>query len=267
MPRGITTGSVVSVYRGMAGLRRGTTVDREITEWINHDTPPKSSYGQRIVTHIASVMCVSELQAQVRVKSATHVWATALDAVALKGPRVPRVMEFKTTGFSMCAFRRTYDLVDPIHTTTWSMHTNSLEANTPRRRYSDQLSNGMNMYAHVHEFLPNTIIHGSLIVVCRDGIIGCFTIYKHNRFVTYYDTLEYNNDAFYVKNSGINMPHSAPTIVASTTNSSTPIQTPGPARRLRRVKRPVASSVAVRPSRQSPYPRARTKRPVRVLIS
>lgn len=185
---GITGAHRASIYQGVQGLERGNTVDREIAAWVAQGQEPMHGYSRRLMGHLTHVMRLTELQTQVRVHSATHRWSTAIDIVAMAGPRTPRIIECKTTALTAARFRATYDTVDPTYSTTRSAHSDATVPNTPRRRYTDQLFNGMNMYGVTNSLPSGTPCFGSLVVVCEDGII------------------EYSCDTRYEPNTGINKP-------------------------------------------------------------
>ncbi len=183
--RGITTGVRASVYRGTAGLERGNTVDAEVTRWVREGVPPANDYSRRFIRHLG-VMMLSDLATQVKVASTGHRWSTPVDMVALTGPRTPRVIECKTTSMSAIEFRNAYDTPDPQFPTLMSAHLVRQMPNTCRQRYTDQLLNGMNMYALTMKTPTGAACYGSLIVVCRDAVI------------------EYSHDIRYTPGSGIN---------------------------------------------------------------
>ena len=168
--RGITTKERASVYRGTAGLERGKTVDADTALWVEHGVFPTNAYSRSFIRHIETLL-LTDLAVQVRVRSTGQRWSTALDVVALTGPRTPRVIECKTTSMSAAEFRGAFDAVDPVFPTMKSLHMTATVGNTCRQRYMDQLCNGMNMYALTMKWSVGAPCYGSLVVVCRDAIV------------------------------------------------------------------------------------------------
>lgn len=168
--RGITTKERASVYRGTAGLERGKQVDADVALWVQHNVFPTNEYSRSFIRHIQNLL-LSDLAVQVRVRSTGQRWSTAIDVVALTGPRTPRVIECKTTSMSAAEFRDAFDAVDPVFPTMKSLHLTATVDNTCRQRYMDQLFNGMNMYALTMKWSVGAPCCGSLVVVCRDAII------------------------------------------------------------------------------------------------
>lgn len=151
--------------------------------------------------------------------SNNHRWATALDIVAYAAHggagRVPRVIECKTTGLSAERFRALFDIPDKKFKTLYSQHLRARTANSTRRRYMDQLCNGMNMYHATHaakDAAPADMAYGTLLIVCSDAII------------------EYTCDFRYEPGTGINVGCAAES-GPSSSNSRKRARTPAPARR------------------------------------
>ena len=99
--------------------------------------------------------------------------------MAYDGARVPRIIECKTTSLTAARFKALFDVPDTRFKTLYSQHTRARTPNSTRRRYMDQVSNGMNMYhaSHAHGTCD---AFGTLLVVCVDAIIeyACDFVYE-----------------------------------------------------------------------------------------
>ena len=189
MYKGITTVAKVSVYRGVASRNAGRQFDRDVIAYAATGTIPFNDYARRFIIYLKNTMHLSGLVAQVKVSSANTNWATAIDAVALTGAeRCPRIIETKTTRLPVKMFMSLYDKPDRKYPKQMSIHSGKREPNSPMRRFTDQLVNGMNMYAFRYALPARTPMFGSLVIVCPDGII------------------EHSHDAVYEPNTGINRP-------------------------------------------------------------
>lgn len=188
MYRGITK-TKTSIYKGVASRDAGRQFDRDVVAYAATGKIPTNDYASRFVTYLQNKMKLSKLVTQVRVSSANKKWSTAIDAVALAGnERCPRIIETKTTRLPVSTFNSLYEKKDKKFPTQMSIHSGKREINSPRRRFTDQLYNGMNMYAFRYSVEKNSMLFGSLVIICPDGII------------------EYDHDFTYVPNAYINRP-------------------------------------------------------------
>ena len=83
-------------------------------------------------------------------------------------------------------FQANFNVADPKYKTILSHYSKKRVKNTPRQRYSDQLRDGMHMFHASASSETGVLMHGSLLVVCRDAII------------------EYTFNERYVANTGVN---------------------------------------------------------------
>jgi len=208
MGKGITTLARVSIYKGVASRNAGRQFDRDIIAFAATGIIPKNDTANRFVSYLETKMKLSKLATQVRVSSANNKFSTAIDAVAFTGEeRIPRIIETKTTRLSVSKFICLYEKPDTKYPKQMSIHSGKKEANSPMRRFTDQLYNGMNMYAFRYALPANSMLYGSLIIVCPDGII------------------EYSHDFAYFPNTCINRPakrRCVKTRLSNMLNSRTP---------------------------------------------
>jgi hypothetical protein len=189
MGRGITTVARTSIYKGSASRNAGRQFDRDVVAYAATGKLPANDFASRFVNYLQNKMKLSKLVTQVRVSSANKRWSTAIDAVALGGEeRCPRIIETKTTRLPVSKFILLYEKKDGKFPMQMSIHSGKREINSPMRRFTDQLYNGMNMYAFRYSMEKNSMMFGSLVIVCPDGII------------------EYDHDFTYVPNAYINRP-------------------------------------------------------------
>lgn len=203
MRKGITTIAKVSVYRGVASRDAGRQFDRDVVAFAATGSIPLNDPAKRFVAYLENKMKLSGLITQIKVSSANNKWSTAIDAIALNGAeRCPRIIETKTTRLSVSKFMFFYEKPDRKYPNQMSIHSGKREPNSPMRRFTDQLYNGMNMYAFKNNLPAKTEIYGSLVIVCLDGII------------------EYSHDAVYIPNTGINRLTTQRCVKASRANTT-----------------------------------------------